>query len=1709
MLTKPNKVNNPPPPTYQINVGITKINGVAPTPDMDILGTNIVVEGSAHAEETEYVYVPGDDTYEPQPPTDVTSSLTVFIQFGNSGSNIEATTADGWKTWSLTVPVPIGNANADGRLTITALARYLSTTHQDTSTRTVRLDSQPPVLTLLKPLPDETIVLSGTSVSVPLELTATDNSAVTEVKWSLDGGAFQTLVLDQAGHSATQIQITTARKHTITVVAKDRFNNVTESSVEIDVTPPFTPVDPADMTGPIAYLADLLAYAGKRINTGAAVLTEPSLPSAADFTEIFCQRFTELVNPNNRPLALQVVHQTRIAVSVLRDYLVKRAPQWHDHPEQLLAGEADYRRQAYASLLSYLGTSADELRRALTGSVANRDALAVRLGVGSDALQSLLLSAEQLSENALEQTFGFADTHFLRDPFATNTTPPGLLVNRRAHLRANWRQQDDQIRHPQFTLPIPVIDPDLLQADDLGSKAASDLFLARQQQLQTTAKALLDLPGTGLAKFEAAIELALKAGATAKFKTLLNQYQTGQTIAAELQALYLELPAFLYLTNVYGVLTPGGSAIADEWEQSFAILVQVQKLRDFYPVWRAQEVERAIALGPDDFKLSPPSATPIPLPVWRSSIQARQDWVLRLSARIDQDANTLQQLKSVIDSAETVALPLLRDLLLGLVRQAANHDPDIDTAEQLTSELFIDFKAGPEQKLSRVAQATETLQGILFALRMGRLAALVPVVGSNPAKTWQLVNNIADFDEEWQWMGSHATWRSAMGVFLFPENFLQPDLRPLLPSVPGQTPAYQNELVGPLRAALRITRKTARQFADHYLTELKKQDAAIGAALGNFVIQEPASPAQIETLRTKIRDVFTAVSPNADKFQDAANWIQEVFYFVPVLIAQQLERSGEYLAALDWYKAVYAYTLPNNRKIYKGLVDEENDADNFARTDDWLTADFNPHKVAQTRRNIYSRYTIRALSRCLLAYADDQFGQETPESIPLARDHYVEALDLLNLPEMQVDAQLGGKNLENALLQSLRAHASVNLLKLRNGLNIAGLERPASSTSTNRTVTRRPTAYRYHALLERSKQLTATAGQVEASFLSALEKSDAEHYALQRAQQDQELSSKKEELQNLQVTEAKHSVSLAGFQQYRNLLQVNHYQSLLIQGLLPAESSQLDALERESDASLFGSVAQFGMLAISVGSAIATGGVSLPLALSAASGLANIIGKSEAPNAQYQAARASFERREQEWQQQLSLARQDSVIANQQITMANDRVQISLKEAEIAKKMTEHSIQNVNFLTNKFTNAELYDWMIRILERTYAFFLQQATAIARLAEAQLAFERQEALPTFIQADYWQAPDESSIGNGNSGSDHRGLTGSTRLLQAITELDQYAFINDRRKLQMSKTFSLAALSPVEFERFRETGLMQFGTVREQFDRDFPGHYLRLIRQVRTTVIALIPPTIGIHATLSNLGVSRVTINDGEFQDIEVHHGPQSVALTGAVNASGVFDLNQPSELLQPFEAIGVDTFWEFSLPKPANPFDFDTIADVLITIDYTALDNWSYRQQVIQQLPTAFSADRAFSFRNQFADQWYELNHPEQSATPMVVNWRTERNDFPPNLLDIKIAQIVLYFVFKDATKPNLPVNYLRFTEQNAGNFVGGNATAIGGVVSTRRGNAANWTAMLGKAPAGEWSLALTDKLADGRAVSQLFADGTIEDVLLVVTYGGRYPDWPL
>jgi len=487
---------------------------------------------------------------------------------------------------------------------------------------------------------------------------------------------------------------------------------------------------------------------------------------------------------------------------------------------------------------------------------------------------------------------------------------------------------------------------------------------------------------------------------------------------------------------------------------------------------------------------------------------------------------------------------------------------------------------------------------------------------------------------------------------------------------------------------------------------------------------------------------------------------------------------------------------------------------------------------------------------------------------------------------------------------------------------------------------------------------------------------------------------------------------------------------------------------------------------------------------------------------------ANHERRTMEWRLQRDLANNSIQIGDQQIKIAQEGVKIINQELAISNLQVDQASEVIEFLREKDTSAELYDWMQGVLRNIYSYFLQQATSMAKLAQNQLAFERQEPSPGFIQHDYWSAPSENALaGASEETTDRFGLTGSARLTADIYKLDQYKLETEKRKLQLTKNISLARVAPLEFQRFREKGLLTFQTHMEWFDRDFPGHYLRMIKRVRTSVIALIPPVDGIKATLSTIGVSRVvTERNGLFQPIIAHRPPESVALTSPTNATGLFELeSQHTTMMLPFEGLGVDTLWEFRMPRAANAFDYTTIADIILTIEYTALDSYDYRQQVLEALPNRLSGDRPYSFRHQFADAWYDLHNPEQSERRMEVSFRTERSDFPPNLDNVTIQQILLYFACEDELINELEMELTFKADNGAGAALGGKTTPVDGIISTRRSNGSAWMMIAGQPISGLWTLKLPE---DEPRLRTLFQEEKIEDILFAITFSGITPEWP-
>jgi hypothetical protein len=718
----------------------------------------------------------------------------------------------------------------------------------------------------------------------------------------------------------------------------------------------------------------------------------------------------------------------------------------------------------------------------------------------------------------------------------------------------------------------------------------------------------------------------------------------------------------------------------------------------------------------------------------------------------------------------------------------------------------------------------------------------------------------------------------------------------------------------------------------------------------------------------------------------------------------------------------------------------------------------------------------------------------------------------------------------NPMLTALRLHAELNLFKLRTGRNIAGMRRtldvyaaPTDQSSGLPMIgadgelvlpalrSPAPTPYRYTALVEQARELATHARDSEAMMLAALEKRDAEALSLLRARQEVRVARAGVQVQELRVRQAEDRVALAQLQQDRATFEEAYYAELVSAGPLQYEREALSLLGQAAGLQLAASISSFVAAGVSAAGLYwaTTAGERIQALTGAASNAAtglSALASNASTWSQWNSLQAGYARTQQSWQLQQQLARFDRTIAGAQVTVETDGVRIAEQERRVSEIQADNAEQLLEFQQVRFTNVELYDWMAEVLERTYRWYLQQATSMAQLAAAQLAFERQEGQPPSIQADYWEPPAQgfTTATAEGSGPDRRGVTGAERLLQDITELEQYAFATERRKQQLTRTISLAQLDPLGLARLRSEGVVTFVTPMRLFDEDFPGHHLRLIRRVGLSVLALVPPSEGIRAILSTTGTSRVVVGPDVFQTVVLRRGPESLSLTGAIGASGIFTFEPPSGLRDPFEGLGVDTAWELRMPRPANPFDFSSIADVLLTLDYTAIDSADLRARVVRELDRTREGERGFSLRQDFPDAWWDMTNPEAVDTPLSVTFTTALTDFPTNVDEVEMAHVAVSLV--TASDPPAPLSTvsLRFTEDGATARLGGAATPVDRVVSTRRSNGGPWLPITGKSPSGRWQL----QLPDGEDIRDWIAAAQLTDVLLVVSYRGRTPAWP-
>ena len=264
-----------------------------------------------------------------------------------------------------------------------------------------------------------------------------------------------------------------------------------------------------------------------------------------------------------------------------------------------------------------------------------------------------------------------------------------------------------------------------------------------------------------------------------------------------------------------------------------------------------------------------------------------------------------------------------------------------------------------------------------------------------------------------------------------------------------------------------------------------------------------------------------------------------------------------------------------------------------------------------------------------------------------------------------------------------------------------------------------------------------------------------------------------------------------------------------------------------------------------------------------------------------------------------------------------------------------------------------------------------------------------------------------------------------------------------------------------------------------------------------------------------------VNDDleQFRTLTLARPAETVALTSPTNATSVFQVDLSPELLLPFEGCGLDAPFELQLPKAINSFDYRTIADVQVSVDYTALYSPAYAAEVVRRLPSGTSNSVALSLRD-FPDAWYALlTQAKQLAGPpataaqgpaagppvLLAQWTLGAGELPANLADPSVEQLTLMVARTGTLPEQFTIDHLRHDGVPPANSATG-AKTVGDILSTRSGSGASWRQLTGYglAPSGVWELGL---LADSETIGAI-AGGEVQDLVLVITYSAQLPSWP-
>jgi hypothetical protein len=785
-------------------------------------------------------------------------------------------------------------------------------------------------------------------------------------------------------------------------------------------------------------------------------------------------------------------------------------------------------------------------------------------------------------------------------------------------------------------------------------------------------------------------------------------------------------------------------------------------------------------------------------------------------------------------------------------------------------------------------------------------------------------------------------------------------------------------------------------------------------------------------------------------FEPGAPLLPPSLFSPATAVAGHLRAHCRFEVALKWYESVYNPLRSNNTwiicppKVLDGVATYPYPAQRPASAECCCASD--PVSDAEVKdRSILMHYLDT-----LLQWGDALVRKNRPEAFQQARLIFGTAAKILGAAPITVlskDETLEPSTVANfkpdcapinprlmCLYTSVNdrlslIHNCLNARRLKNGR--ANLDMPYFGNSEIRDCWKitndvcadesdwcaPQSSYRFMVLLQKAQELAGAVSALGGALLSAYEKGDAEYLSTMRAGQELQLLNLTKEVRQNQWREADWQVQSLHKTKEIAITRRIYNANLIANGLISGETNYVALTNAALGFRLNANIAEGAAGILGIIPDIYAGYsplTHLPLGLKLADAtlltvgrIMNALADNANTNAGLELTKAGWQRRMDEWIHQVQVLDIEIEQIERQILAADRRRDIALRELNNHQQQMENAAEVHDFLRDKFTSHALYLWMQQETAAIYYQMYEMALVYARKAQRALNYELGYTARQFIPEEIWD-------------NLHEGLLSGERLQLALRLMEKSYYDGNNRDYELTKHFSLRSHFPLAFLQLRTTGYCEVDIPEWMFDLDYPGHYMRRIKNVTMTIPCVVGPYTGVHCRLTllssktrvdpRLAETQHTCCDDEGWEngyqampddpriVSQYAATEAIATSSGQNDSGMFELNFRDERYNPFEYAGALSRWRIELPLENNQFDMETLSDLILHLNFTAREGGENLRKAAhecaqQNLPGA--GVRFFDVKREFPEAWHlfaGVKHNRPTCRQLGI--QLSRNMFP-------------------------------------------------------------------------------------------------------------------